>query len=208
MISKAWRRGPTRSQETQPADFHITRLTLGNVLPLNVQTAATPTGQIGPGTNEFSNIALSAGDAGTNYNFGEMPTVVTKRMFLAQSSSQAEIYAELGVTAATVSAPSPSDTISATVSDQLVTVTTVTPGGTSTTQNIPTSTANVVLIDASTTNQPVTITDNRTGVLASSWPTDVAVRRADEPVTADSAVEVVNARQVTLNSVRGITAWR
>ena len=49
----------------------------------------------------------------------------------------------------------------------------------------------------------MTITDNRTNVLASSAPTDVAIRRADEPVTADSGVEVINARQVTLNSVKG-----
>ena len=71
--------------ETQPADFQITKLTLGGVLPLNVRTAApTASGQIG--TNQFSNIQLTAGEEGVNYSFGEMPTVVTKRMFLAKSS--------------------------------------------------------------------------------------------------------------------------
>ncbi len=190
--------------EQPPADFRSTKQALGGVLPLNVQAAApTPQGQIG--TNQFSDITLSAGEEGVNYNFGEVPTAasITKRMYLARSSSRQEIYGNLGVTAVTVTAPAPSDTISATVSNQLVTVTTVTSGGTSTTQSIPTSTANVVLIDASTTNQPVTITDQRTNVLASSAPTDVAVRRADAPVTADSAVDVVNARQVTLNAVKG-----
>ena len=197
--------GTYQITETQPVDFQITKLTLGVILPLNATPPATPIppGQIGPGTNEFSGIALSAGEEGVDYNFGEMPTVVTKRMFLAASSSQDEIYAELGVTAVTINAPTPSDTISAAISNNLVTVTTVTSAGTSTSQNIPTSTANVVLIDASTTSQPVTITDNRTGVLASSAPTDVAIRRADEPVTQDSGVEVINARQVTLNGVKG-----
>ena len=164
--------------EQPPADFRSTKQALGGVLPLNVQAAApTPQGQIG--TNQFSDITLARARRGSTTTSAKCrrPRPSPNACTWPGRGSRQEIYGNLGVTAVTVTAPAPSDTISATVSNQLVTVTTVTSGGTSTTQSIPTSTANVVLIDASTTNQPVTITDQRTNVLASSAPTDVAVRR-------------------------------
>ena len=206
-ISRTSPREPITSWKRSPGGFAVTMLAVGTIVPPNPPGGTgTPSGSAVPGTsaNQFSGVVLTAGAEGVNYNFGEVPTSITKRMFLAASTSQQEIYADLlGVTSVTVAHPATSDTLSAAISNQLVTVTTTTSGGTSTTQSIPTSTANVVLIDASSTNQPVAITDNRTNVLASAAATNVASRRAGVPVTQDSGVEVVNASAVTLNAVKG-----
>lgn len=194
-----------------PASFRVTQVSPGRVLPLDVQTSATTSdGQVGA-NNSIVNISLAAGDGGVNYNFGLLPTNITKRMFLAGSTVRQELDAELGVTAATVSANS-GDTISAVVSNQLVTVTTVSASGAANTQYYVLTQASVVLIDASGTKNPVTLTDLRADSLASSWTApapatagslDVAVRVAGVPLTSNSAVEVCNAQQVNLSSVAG-----
>ena len=199
------------SMGSPPASFRVTQVSPGRVLPLDVQTSATTSdGQVGA-NNSIVNISLAAGDGGVNYNFGLLPTNITKRMFLAGSTVRQELDAELGVTAATVSANS-GDTISAVVSNQLVTVTTVSASGAANTQYYALTQASVVLIDASGTKNPVTLTDLRADSLASSWTApapatagslDVAVRVAGVPLTSNSAVEVCNAQQVNLSSVAG-----
>lgn len=77
--------GSYRIVEIQPDGFADASISLGNVLPSG-QTAG-----VADGLSAFNGIVIAADETAIDYNFGEVMTAVTKRMFLASTDARGEL---------------------------------------------------------------------------------------------------------------------
>ncbi|QDV70441.1 Serine-aspartate repeat-containing protein D precursor [Rosistilla carotiformis] len=84
-------------EEIQPSRFGDASISLGQVLP-GTATVGTTTGM-----NRFDGVTIAAGQNAVNYNFGETLQIITKRMLLARTNVQQEIYNNTGIDTTTVS---------------------------------------------------------------------------------------------------------
>lgn len=82
--------------QTQPDRFADASITQGRVLPGgDVRGTAV-------GLNQFSGITIGLNETGIDYNFGEVFTAVTKRMFLASANARGELIENLDLTQRTI----------------------------------------------------------------------------------------------------------
>ncbi len=91
--------------QTQPPGLTDATVAVGQVLP-GGETIGTPVG-----LNQIVGVALSDGDAGVNYNFGERLTRVTKRMFVADVVPQLEVCDAIGISCGRLIGTDGNDTI-------------------------------------------------------------------------------------------------
>ncbi|EMI56625.1 SdrD B-like domain-containing protein [Rhodopirellula sallentina] len=88
--------GNYRMIEEQPSGFGDASITPGRVLPLG-ETIGTP-----DGLNAFSGVTLGENQTAIDYNFGEVLTAVTKRMFVASANVRGELASNAGTPALTI----------------------------------------------------------------------------------------------------------